>query len=627
MRTVGDPSFIPPTKFRYLQNVRLGAGDVKSRPGLAAFDTLTAPAIWLTEVHEEVQSATIYFGPGSRWDQLNYASPTSDTMNTNYSRHDFSRIPPGTINPDDKHQASTLFGLFPIWERLILTDGWLTFSMACNPSPYIASDYSASSGPPVLTTWAAIEPFSGIPSLGFFQNAACVDPLVKWRDREGNDRWLCAGQHRGDIFSGVGDYEVPYYTVGPVFNAAVGDPTLGGQPIFEVNFDTKGPIDRLVLLGFATDLFITTPLFPGGLTEVFRMPPPGYKEGCRTLLAPVPTASYDPAMYPEGQWVRSMVSVPRRADDVLTGEEITEETLYIGTVGGKAIATDGTLGAAPDPTVKWGRNDPSDGAVWSYDGITLEEQLDAAVSPAGQCVLVAKTGDGGVIAAGRDRAAFLPEKGAAWVSVAYVPGFTVPPSTTNNLFAFDFGYFWTSRAEFQGQVYFYGYDIGAGYDPGPAPPEGPNVSQPARLVIARFDPGALTITVIRTGAAFSQSVVNAKTLGMASYEKVGNIECDPVLASTGNRLFYLSRWSPAAPDAFTTYVGEYDGVTFDDDKYGWPNAGDPGAPEPTDMVASQQLLWLASVPNDTWKIQNGVIVYMVSANGSAKPASRIFVGP
>lgn len=611
MRTVGDPSFLPPTKFRYLQNIRLGDGDVKSRPGLTAFDTLGAPAVWLTEIAEDVQSATVYVGPSTRYNRLIYSPssplPAGSWMILNYSRHDLAGI---TTPGADLDNQSSLFGLFPAWDIQSdeNPDRWQTACMPASPSPYIVSDDDV--GPPTLEddSWGVHTGAGGTPPNGFYQQAACIDALVKWQDREGNDRWLAPGQHKGWVWSGVGDYVPPYYSLGGGggFVASEGDPTVGGQPIFEVNFDTGGKaIDRVPLLapgGEGTGVNESL-LYPGGLTEVFRMPPPGYFKGAYvTGIFTIPSASFDPDMYPNGEWVRSMVSVGRRADNLLTNEEVTEETLYIGTVGGKAVAVD-TGGGNVAPV-----NDPTDGDVWAYDGITLEK-VETGV---GHLVCVAKTGDGGVLAAGRASASYLDEKGGTWQTVTYSPVPTPVPVAALPIYDQLWGYAWCSRVDFQGSIYLYGYDMGAGFNTDSPPNADENV--PDRLVIGKFDPGTLTITIVRTGAAFSQAIA-AKTLSNMEHAWLGTTGSQPVLAAAGGRLYYLSSWT--SPVRWN--VGVFDGSTWDDDFYEWDTIG------PSDMVTSGQKV-LAMGISRVWRLEATNWQYLDASTFRSR-GSRVFVGP
>jgi hypothetical protein len=626
MRTVGDPSFIPPTKFRWLQNVRLGAGDVKSRPGLAPFDTLAAPATWLTEINEEIQSVTLYLGPVTQWDDRSYVAGSPQfpgIMLLNYSRHDLSRIPAGSsegADPDTGNQASSLFGLFPTF----LNDGTdpdlgNTASQAASPTPYIQSDDEIGAPTPPESGWKKIGIGVTIPAVAFMQFSACIDAIVKWQDREGNDRWLCAGTHMGYVWSGVGNFVPAYYTdvaSPPTKVDATGDPTVGGQPIFEVNFDTRNPLDRNDLLGEAATVE-TTQLFAGGLTEVFRMPAPGYERGAQTFNGSQLNADFDPAMYPNCEWVRSMVSVPRRADDLLTGDQITEETLYIGTVGGKVLGIDGS-GPVADPTRKYGINDPDDGDVWSYDGISLEKVFTGV----GHLVCVAATGDGGIIAAARTGARYLDEPGGVWQAVTYSPSFTLP-ATGNYATDFNYGYVWTSRATFQGKVYFYGYDLGAGLAAAAVIPQ----DFPGNLVLGVFDPGTLTITIIRTGSAFTQGIAG-QTLRSMDYEREFASQVQPVLAAEGGRLLYLSAWSGAFPFDRVN-VGSYDGSTFDDDAYEWPVSG---LKWPVDLVLSGQRTYAVMTnPPSFWRLDPSGAVFIWDGTGgltiSQGKQSRAFVGP
>jgi len=653
MRTVGDPSFIPPTKFRYLQNIRLGAGDVKSRPGLTAFDTLQGPAVWLTEIDDDILPATLYNGPVAGLNEIDYTAviyppPETDTfeMITNYGKMDFSRLTqyPPNIQDDEFAPASAIFGLMPAYNK---TDGrqkdtgWAAFCMPSMAHPYCATDDETS---PLLGTpntgWDSVEPFSGVLAAGFFQAANCVDPIVRWLDREGNARWLCAGSHRGDLFSGVGNY-VPFHWVGPLAPPAdtvpaSGDPDVGGQPIFEVNFDTKNPFDRYALLGIEKDLFPIVPLYAGALTEVFRMPPPGYLAGSQWYLAPVPNAVWPgAAAFPNCEWVRSMISVGRRADDILTGNEITQETLYIGTVGGKVKAVDGQIAGVADPTTKWGVNDPDDGAVWSYDGVSLVKELDGV----GHLVLVAKTGDGGVLACGRTAAYFKEEPGAAWLPVAYSPSFNVPPGVGPQwVEQQQYGFFWMSRADFQGELYFYGID--SGEQIALTPPGFVTWSvqpwRPESLVIYKFDPGTLTMNLVRRGDAFSQAVAGMVSLtsrdykhtdsGHSVFSDAGGTQSQPVLASDGPALYYVNYWSSIPAGATSYNIGKFDGVTWDDD---WATfVPEPGLRSPLDLAVSGQRLWGWAGRNFYRFNADGTWVrFRMNWSFADERGTRLFVGP
>ncbi len=636
MRTVGDPSFIPPTKFRFLQNVRLGAGDVKSRPGLTAFDTLGAAAVWLTEIDEQVQSSTLYMGPSPTLAQMPYNGAFNEKMMHGYIRIDFSVVPVGTGDTDNIIPASALFNLFPKWDQNLVDDGDQAALAPCGLAPYLFSEGVGPlpAGPPGnITAWEDNQWQSGVHALGFFQVPNCVDPVVRFTDREGNDRWFAAGHYRGDRWTGVGDYEVAYYSMaaGAGFVAAVGDPTVGGQALVEINFDTRSPLDRVVLGGYAPGLFDTTPLFAGGVTEVIRLPPPGYKRGCTVWgPAPVPTASFNAAMYPNSEWIRSMVNVGRRKDSELEGTIAVEDTIYIGTTGGKVLAIDGNAGGGlPDATLKWGINDPSDGDVWEFDGTTLTKVL----SGVGQMVLLGVLPDGGVLAAGRDNAAFLPEPGASWAAVTYAPSWTVPPDPIVNggvySWNFNYGFFWYSRAVFQGELYLIGFDIGAGFDTTAygQPTVNPALYMPDRLVIYKFDPSTLTLNLVRRGTMFDQLVaVPGRFLSTAMvYQKVDKQTTDLVLATDGIKLYYLHQWAtPLPPDSNITYVGTFDGVTWDDDAYGWS----VGPTAPVDMVASGQAIWLVHPPGVFYRILNNVLTLMANwGSGGPSHLERPFVGP
>lgn len=612
MRTEGDPSFMPPHQFRYLQNVRIGHGDVRSRPGLKLDDTLDAPAVWLTEIAEDVQAATVYAGPASTFDERSYQAVTTDKMTHAYSRHDFSRLEyPGDTTSGQR--ASALFGLFEKYSTLGLVDGVLNALAPCAAEPFVWSegDGPIGRGSAHNTGWEPNDWQSGIHGLGFFQHAACMDPIIRWVDREGNARWLAAGAYRGNRWTGVGNYDPPYYSAatGGGYVAAAGDPTKGGQSLVEVNFDTKKALDRQVIAGYdETNGFEDTVLFPGGVTEIARMPAPGYKTGCKVYgPGPVPTASFDPTMYPNMEFIRSMVSVGRRADDPISNEERTQETVYIGTAGGKVLAIDGASAAE-----KWGINDADDGAVWSFDGTTLQKVVSSGI---GAMVCVAKTPDGGVLAAGRKGAKFLAEKGGTWQTVTYSPSYT----TGGGLTAWDpynIGFFWCSRAVFQGKLYLYGYDIGAGYVSNNA-----STANPARLVIYRFDQSSLTLTRVRRGSDFDQASGNNLMMGGGKYVRLNSQSIQAVLATDGAYLYYMSGFSSPSK----AYVGRFDGTTWDDDVYGIVYLSSSW---PSDMVFAGGGLYLMQFPGRWWTILNGILVgpYTISS-GSDRPFYRAFVGP
>jgi hypothetical protein len=627
MQTEGDASAIPPTKFRYLQNVRVGDGDIKSRPGLAGSDTLAAPAAWLTEVDEDVQGATIYYGPNSTYlrewyyDQGPPPQPILDQIMSHlYSSTDMSRM---TL-PSDVTMgiaASILYGLMPHYDANSVLDANQNVLAPCGANPYTSSE---GVGPwpagPVEdhTGWEANTWTSGIHALGFFQVPLCVDVMIPWTDREGNRRWLAAGHHRGDRWSGVGDYECPYYSLatGGGYVAAAGDPDVGGQSLVEVTFDTKKDLDRRTLLGYL-DGAAEPPLYPAGITELARLPPPGYKRGCRVWgPAPVPTASFDPEMYPNGEWIRSMVAVGRRADDLLDGNEYTQETVYIGTAGGKVLAIAGEAGGgAPDNTVRWGINDPTDGAVWAFDGVSLEKVVSSGV---GASVMVAKLPDGGVLAAGRTGAEFLPEKGASWQTVTYSPNYTTPGGS-NYADTFNYGFFWTDRRVYQGRLYLIGYDAGAGYVAGNA-----SLNNPDRLVIYRFDVSALTLTRVRVGSAFDQASGNNLDGGVFTYQRFSGQQSGPIFATSGAHLYYMTRWV-----GFGTHIGRFDGSLWDDDWIEVPGSSGQYAAE---MVYANRLIYVAAGNGTLWTISPAGVVtgpYFFSASGAdwETKVQRLFLGP
>jgi hypothetical protein len=647
MRTVGDPSYLTPIKFRYLQNVRLGSGDIRNRPGLSSFDTLSAPASWITEVEGSVQSATIYYGPVQNMGSINL-NGTPGELNHPYAQIDFSKLSAGgDVWSEELADFLRNFGLFP--NRDPNDDDSALYALApCGAACQI--EHSAADSP----EWADITNYiwgdiaNFIEGMGFYQSGACMDPMVRWVDTEGNVRWLAAGAYRGDRFSGVGDYEPPYYSGpgGTGYVQAVGDPTKGGQPIVEVTFETESPLDAEAIAGYTEDDPYPTPypqVYPLGLTEVFRLPAPGYKYGCQTDLASppdVPTASFDPTMYTENRWVRSMVTVGRRADDLITGEEKTQETLYIGTMGGRVLAIDSWIsgsGGTPDPTYKWGINDPTDGEVWSWDGITLVQEL----ADVGGYVCMATTPDGGVLAAGRTGAAFLAEPGVAWQVVTYNPLPHVPVNPVYWFHVHHYGYFWTSRALFQGEIYLIGFDLGQSIRVNSTQNNQWKTIWADRLVIAKFNPGTLQIDIVRRGTSFDQ-FLNGTPGGdiddrdpsrlLAGYfspyrRKQGTETMAPVLATDGPRLYYLTAWGAPIPSGKEVYVGSFDGTLWNDEAFSWAS---PSTEGPVDLLAAGGAVWATTRGLRWYKIENGAVeTFQVSGITQSNwlDRSRPFVGP
>jgi hypothetical protein len=262
--------------------------------------------------------------------------------------------------------------------------------------------------------WAKHSVFGGS-EYAFFQAPQCLDPLVLW-----NGRWLAAGAYRGDFWSGVGNYEPAFYNppAGATTTPAAGDPEPEGQAIVEVNFSTQAPFDRLASLGYGSDPGfgggVVTKAFSGGVTEVFRLPGPGYKYGVRDAIvayAPAPGApAIDLTHFPEARIARSLAVVRERNDDPFTAGIETRDILYIGTAGGTAIAL-----AALGPASTVALNNPAVGEVYSWDGTTRKLELTAA----GQACVVTATPDGGVLAAGAMSAAFMGISRKRWISRSF----------------------------------------------------------------------------------------------------------------------------------------------------------------------------------------------------------------
>lgn len=610
MRTVSDAIGTPPNYWRYLQNVRLGMDGVQSRPGLGAFDAPGTIVNGMAEMDEEIQAATLYAGTYPRFARVVfYPTPPSEYQVMCYQRSDLSKIPStydsgfGYTTALTESSVGFIIGGRELGTGAAAADTWAKgpLSTACN-SPYMRC---------LTVGWGSNGdvPGEGSNGLNFYQAPNCIDPVVLF-----NGKWLAAGQYRGDFDPGVGDYAPPYFTSPtgspPPEAPAEGDITQGGQPIVEINFDTSKKLDRATLTGWDSDVLgAHVGGYGGGVTEVIRMPAPGYKYGSRTPNDIAPGFS-ETDHYPTGlHWIRSMVVVNERQDDTLTGAEGSGDVLYIGTAGGDVKIV------GPYSGRDWGVNDPDIGDVYSFDGTTLKLETTGV----GMLVCVAATPDGGILAAGAMSAKFKAEKDASWQTVTYSPTPTIPTSATPSLNE-EYGYFWFDRIEYAGKIYLIGADRGAAI----GSTTSRVLARPERLVIARFDPATLLITIIRRGDVFAQ--VSADNLAGGYYEDLapGFSTTPPwALATDGGLLYYLNHWNVSA--ALRSYVGTYDGSVFTDDAYVCFDE------VITDYVPVRNLLFAGGaiyVCNGTtwvWKIARGAISFLCRVGSYV--AAKAFVGP
>lgn len=606
MRTVMDAVNTPPNFWRYLQNVRLGRDGIESRPGLVSFDSPGQTVLGFAELAEQTQSATIYFGPYPFWAEGPYDGST-DLQAMAYARTDLSLIPDAIDLGDPAAGLNVIEAgaAFIFANRHVAAPGdtYLAGPLSpCGLAPYIEATAAG---------WARHSVTGGIDA-AFFQAPQCLDPIVLW-----NGRWLAAGAYRGDFWSGVGDFEPARYTTpgaGTVAPAA-GDPVKGGQAVVEVNFTTQATFDRVASLGYGSDPGFgpggLTKGFAGGVTEVFRLPGPGYKFGVRDAMTTYAPFGTEPAIavshFPAARILRSMAVVKERNDDPFTAAVETRDVLYLGTAGGNVVAI-----ARIGPAGTVGFNDPTSGEVYSWDGTTLRLE----VATAGQACVVTATPDGGVLAAGAMSAAFKSEKGAAWAPVTYAPTPTVQAAGATGYNDDIKGYFWTDRCIYAGDVFLIGIDRGAGV-------LGPGFTNtPAQLVLARFNRATLTISIIRTGAAFAQ--VAGNNFAFAGIEQPLGSSPYPSLATDGGTLYYLTHWIVAAVQR--AYVGTYDGASFDDDAVPLVNL--------VTALPQAKVNKLLAAGGAVWAVE-GTMIYRVSpgsyvqltAGGTARAGELVFVGP
>ncbi len=619
MRTVTDAVNTPPNHWRYLQNVRLGMDGVESRPGLGAFDNPGTIVNGMAEMDEEIQAATLMAGayPRPPWLQFKGTAPAEYQI-VGYWRVDLSKIP-STYDGGFAYSTAIAEGAaaFVIAGRRLggggaNNDTWAKGPLAiANNSPYMDAD---------TVGWGSNGDVPGDQSngLNFYQLVNCMDAIVRF-----DGRWLAAGALRGDFDPGVGDFAPAYYTSPtgspPPESPATGDSTKGGQALVEVTFDTSKKLDRLTLAGWdAGEISGVVSAYGGGVTEVARMPAPGYKFGTRTPDDIAPGFS-DPAHYPTGRhWIRSMAVVHERLEDGLgnqgfftdgaLGEQAEGDVLYIGTAGGDVKIV------GPYSTREWGINDQSIGDVYSFDGKTLRLETTGV----GMLVCVAATPDGGVLAAGATSAKFKSKRGASWTAVTYSPVPTVPTSATASLNE-EVGYFWFDRIVYAGDIYLIGADRGMAIEATTSR----TLFRPKRLVIARFDPSTLTITVVRRGDAFAQ--VSGNNLVGGAYEDFAQTaQTAPPwgLATDGGLLYYLNHWTVGTAK---TYVGTYDGTTWDDDAFVCFDQVLGADVLARNIVFAGGAIYVCNNIGYVWRIVNGVISFLARTGTSI--AAKAFVGP
>lgn len=621
MRTVSDAINTPPNHWRYLQNVRLGMDGVESRPGLGAFDDPMTTVNGMAEMDEEIQAATLYAGPYPRppWAFFKGTAP-AENQTVCYWRVDLSKIP-STFDAGFNYFTAIIesSASFIIAGREVggggpNSDTWARGPLAiANAAPYQSA---------LTVGWGSNGDVPGDQAngLNFYQLVNCMDALVLFEDK-----WLAAGQLRGDFDASVGDFAPAFFTSPtgspPPVSPATGDPLKGGQTVVEINFDTSKKLDREVLTGHTPgEVGILHAAYGGGLTAVMKLPAPGYKFGTRTPDDIAPGFS-DPTHYPNGRnWIRSMAVVRERLEDGLsttgqeffTNDELGERTegdiLYIGTAGGNVKIV------GPFSARDWGINDETIGDVYSFDGRAVKLETTGV----GMLVCVAATPDGGILAAGASAAKFKAKRGATWAAVTYSPVPTVPTSSSANLNE-EVGYFWFDRVVFRGQIYLIGADRGQAI----LAASNRLLNRPARLVIARFDVPTLTITIIRRGDVFSQ--VSGDNLVGGVYEdnaQITGVSPPWGLATDGGLLYYLNHWVVGTS---RTYVGTYDGTVFDDDAFVTFDSSLGAEVLARNIVAAGGAIYVCNNLGNVWKIVNGAITFL--ATGGSTISAKVFVGP
>lgn len=619
MYVLGDPSMCPPHRFRYLQNVRLGDKDILSRPGMVeASDTGSGEKVnGITELPPARLPISVWIGPLSRF----YATLLEDGLSSYrltqwfaYTSLDLTFTNTRPIDwypPREPYEGATAHVPLMTYFGPEMTAPLHNFSPELEPMgfdqiapvssvPFLETTFEQASGISQLfmgsyiaepstnwndgtTDWRTMQwsvaheilptlpphPAPGYPEYWLTERIApmCADVIVRF-----NDIWIVAGNYRGDQNpSALGTDRAQSSTAS----------NNTGQPVYEVTFDIENPYNPWE--GLDSDPFYYSPdndvleLRGGGLREVFRMP------GDLTEIIPNRAAGGAP-----GTLIRSMRAWSERQDDPLTGEVQTGSVLYIGTNGGFPLI-------AGVPPNNWPHATQDAGAVYSYDGTTVKKE-DISPSALGQMVMVEVLPDGGVIAVGRVGGAFRDPNTGTWTNVLWNPsyytaGYDDVPAFVSN----DYGFMWMDRIVFQGEAYFFGFDVRRlarekekGFWNGPPAIAGPwpvptyirpnpfaggaskdeDFRQPRAWVLYKYARSTNTMVLVRSG----DDIVTA--LGLVAPAPAPNLDWGPYvsgtsLASDGFRLYYGHYWAGLITKPWSSgvsqCVGAFDGSVFQDD--------------------------------------------------------------
>lgn len=619
MYRLGDPSMCPPNRFRRLINVRLGDKDVVSRPGLTtAFNSgQSDPVMNIMEIFKS-DFAGVWVGPIAGNFQSNAAG-------TSYKVALFVRLdvnskafgsqllvwttnPPGfqryymlmelpaiaanaATDPDyTKVYPVQNIALAPCWhlpehlamlgaaQALVQPDAGEAVSPDEDGYARIGNLTGYKQAGEAVRTIAAVQygnnfgsrlqslPDPNVPGLflwGSFPRERygvnCMDTMVAF-----NGIFLAAGNYRGDQWPAALE---------------------GGQPVYEIVFDNEkqDPPD------YYPPALDTSHFFGGTLREVFRMP--------GTCVAERPLRA---AGGLDGRLIRSMVSRTIRNDNPLNAVEGTKDKLYIGTYGGYPDATAGGTFARGGVNFLrpygWTK---TNGEVYSFDGTTLTLETTGL----GPCVATIVLPDGAVLAAGLTAAKMLNPQTGAWTAVT-VPAPTqhpwsvnavIPPAGNFDLIYqaaddaewIDQGFLWVDRILFQGQAYFTAWDLAVlnhlFYSTALEHPADAGTGRTywhygtQAFVIFRFDRATMTMVEVRRGTAIWTQLKAA--LGANFDPRTGANEDDAkktmlisgVLGTDGTRLYYSHSWrrtdNLGSPPPHLSFVGSFDGSTWDDDTF------------------------------------------------------------
>lgn len=516
MYYLGDPSMVPPNRFRKLINVRLGDKDVVSRPGLnAQWDSGTGdPVVEMIEKFNGPGSGRLFWGPygidpfadgnlaGVRWC---HTDGELWTRSYYYSALDLDFTAPltndGIYDPavaDPILPGSLYIPYSQKGEYALMTPAESVQYATTNPpaalcpvshAPWDAEHIIEIGGPPVpaLTLLPSyrhrraytatrvygrddqsfthaharevVLTFGGADYYGLFANedqwGPCLDAVVHF-----NGRWLAAG------------HIVPVLlNPGALQNVPPPSGVYGGQQVFEVVFDAgkAEPPANLVYLVNNPDTLATPPavyhpkaldnFFGGSLTEIFRMP--------GAIYSRIPTRA---AGGMDGKTIRSMCVRAIRADHPITAAEATIDKLYLGTHGGyPVIAASTRVRDANHTEFIPPIHTLNNGEVYSFDGTTVKLET----SGLGPGVVVCTLPDGSVLACGRTAAKLFDAWDNTWKAVAYNPvpatlprfydaaaGYPKPVAVPGFADAAwrATGFIWTDRVIYNGTAYYVGFD-------------------------------------------------------------------------------------------------------------------------------------------------------------------------